>query len=151
MITLLEWHQQGGGTLALNSDIYPVRQFNPIPTYSGYKPLKKMQLPGSWPNFNYPEGMSLDIVGDILGTDTADYIVNRDAFMAGIHVPLAVQTVRRHGFLRVQYDGWGSAGDVDCHVTSVDSPMDTEYGWSVSEFRITLFAFTPELSNSERL
>lgn len=151
MLTLLEWHQQGGTPIELNTLIYPVHHFFVEPIMSSNTPKKKRQRPGSWPTFNFPTGMSIDVEGAILGTDTANYIANREVWMDRIYVPDDVQTIRRHGFLRVQYDGWGSYGDVDCHVTQASAPLSTDYGWSVSEFRINFFAFELTLTNGKRL
>jgi hypothetical protein len=147
MLVSIQWRPVTGSPLTLNDLSYPiVEEFNPVTEYENVTPLKKMQAPGVWPNYNYPGQMSIAIAGDIVGTSSADYVTKRMAFMTAFHVPLALQTVRKHGDLRVEMEGWGMTADAACQVVSVEAPMDASFP-SVTSYRVALRSFYPAFVN----
>lgn len=144
MITLIEYHPNIGAPVELNDLIYPLHDFD-IQTNIDVRAFKKMAQHGEWPSFHYPGAMTITAEGDIIGsgaTPTEDYVVKRLALIGAILPPIQVLTTRRHGFLRLQLDGWTEAADADVVCTNPSVPMQALYP-AISPFQIVWKGFLP--------
>jgi hypothetical protein len=137
-----------GSNLTINDDAYPVHGWEPEPDMPD-NTYKKMQQTGEWPSFAYPGSMKLAVEGHVLGVGATDAlraasVMDRrqaliDACMPNID---SVHTSRKHGVLRVEYDGWGETADGDYHCVAIHSPISALQGANIPFF-FTLKIFTP--------
>jgi len=109
---------------------------------------KKMAAAGQWPTFHYPDAMTIHAEGNILGIGASDaaratsYITQRLALLDGILPPLTLLTSRKHGVLRVRFDGMSEDADADVVTIQQSVPMAARFPAN-SEFMVTWKGFLP--------
>jgi len=152
-LTKVEIRPVTGSNVTLNTTdgsgnhLYPLRRFE-ITTNLDVHEAKKMAAPGHWPTFSYADAMIINAEGSILGVGASDaaratsYITQRLALLDAVLPPVGLQTARRHGTLRVRFDGMSEDADVDVVVTSQSMPMAALFP-AHSDFMITWKAFLP--------
>src|SRR5262245_18674956 len=149
---LIQYRPNTGSPLTLNGLDYPCNGLNPVTAYASNR-VKKMQNPGNWPAYNYPEGMEIELKGKIIGTGASDalaaasYTSRRLAFMTAFHVPLTVLTARKHGVLRIQATGMSEFADADVQIVSLEAPEEVDFP-TVCDFQVQFFAFYPAFIGS---
>lgn len=152
-LTKVEIRPVTGSALELNrvdgsgNHIYPLVGFD-IETNIDTHDFKKMAAPGQWPSFHYPDAMTINTQGRILGVganDTAraaDYFSQRLALVDAVLPPLTVMTQRHHAVLRVRFDGMSEDADAQVVVVQNSIPVAALFP-AYSEFMITWKAFLP--------
>jgi len=144
VLTLFEYHPNTGSPVELNTLIYPMHDLD-IQTQMDVHEFKKRAQAGEWPSFAYPGAMTITAEGDIVGsgaTPSADYVAKRLALVDAILPPIQVLTSRKHGFIRIQLDGWTETADADVINTDRSIPMQALYP-AISPYQITWKAFLP--------
>jgi hypothetical protein len=138
-LTSVQIRPVSGSNLDINTTdgsgnhLYPLHEFEPEIDLDDTT-LKKMQDAGVWAAFSYPGAMTIIASGEILGlgaNDSAqsiDAMTKRDALINACLPPIdpvnpVTYTARKHGTLRVRYDHWSQAGDVDFHCILVRAPL----------------------------
>lgn len=152
-LTKVEVRPVVGSPLELNTvdgsgnHIYPLDGFD-IETNIDTHDFKKMALPGQWPSFQYPDAMTINATGKILGVGSTDslratnYITQRLALCDAVLPPLTVMTARYHAVLRVRMDGMTEDADAQVVVNQNSIPLAALFP-AYSEFTITWKAFEP--------
>lgn len=134
-----------GATIELNTDIYPLTEFDPTVAERNVTDRDKMQEHGVWPTFSYRGGLEIHLEGNIFGSDSADYMTNRIALVNGIFgSPDADVTDRRMGTFLVQFDGQGERWETDVAISAWSAPLKALYP-STTDWACTFFSFTPYL------
>lgn len=153
MLTKVEVRPNSGSVCLLNTvdgsnnPIYPLRVFE-ITTNIDARDFKKMGAPGQWASFHYPDAMTIHAEGDIIGlgssdaTRATDYITKRLALADAVLPPVSILTARKHGVLRVRFDGMTEDADADVVVTALSMPMAANYP-AKSDFMVTWKGFLP--------
>jgi hypothetical protein len=109
---------------------------------------KKMAAAGQWPTFHYADAMSINCQGRILGVGASDsaraanYFSQRLALLDAVLPPVGLQTSRKHGVLRVRFDGMTEDADTDVVCITQSIPLAALFP-AQSEFMITWKAFLP--------
>lgn len=128
--------------------LYPLSEFDIKTNIDVGQDAKKMAAPGQWPKFAYPDALTIVCSGRILGVGASDaaratdYITKRLALFDAVLPPVQLLTVRKHGVLRVRFDGMSEDADADIQVQSVSAPMAALFPAS-SEFQIIWKGFEP--------
>lgn len=153
MLTKVEIRPNTGSNLELNTvdgsgnHVYPLSGFEIITNIDTHE-AKKMAAPGHWPTFHYPDAMTIHAEGKILGigaNDTAratSYITQRINLLDAVLPPVQLLTTRKHGVLRVRFDGMTEDADADIVVVQQSIPIAALFP-AYSEFMITWKAFEP--------
>ena len=130
-----------------NNHLYPLSEFN-IVTNIDTHDAKKMAAGGQWPTFHYPDAMTISATGRILGVGAtndaraANYFAQRLALLDAVLPPVGLQTSRKHGVLRVRFDGMTEDADADVVCTSISAPLTALFPAN-TEFMITWKGFEP--------
>lgn len=109
---------------------------------------KKMAAPGQWPSYAYADAMTIEANGKILGVGGSDaaratsYITQRLALLDAVLPPVAIQTTRHHGTLRVRMDGMTEDADAEVQCMSSAIPMAALFPAN-SDFQIIWKGFLP--------
>jgi hypothetical protein len=154
MLTKVEFIPNSGSSVVLNTvdgsgnHLFPLRVFEIETHIDEGTNAKKMGLPGQWPTFSYPDAMTVHAEGKILGVGASDaaratdYITKRLALLDAILPPVVLLTVRKHGVLRVRFDGMTEDADADVVIQQQSMPMAALHPAN-SEFMITWKGFLP--------
>ena len=152
-LTKVEVRPVTGSPLELNTvdgsgnHVYPLDGFD-IETNIDTHDFKKMSAPGQWPAYHYPDAMSINATGKILGVGASDaarasnYFSQRLALVDAVLPPLTVLTTRYHAVLRVRFDGMTEDADAQVVVVQNSIPLAALFP-AYSEFMITWKAFLP--------
>lgn len=152
-LTKVEVRPVTGSAVELNrvdgsgNHIYPLVQFD-IETNIDVHDFKKMSAPGQWPSYHYPDAMTINAQGRILGVGASDaarasdYFSQRLALVDAVLPPLTVLTTRYHAVLRVRFDGMTEDADAQVVVIQNSIPLAALFP-AYSEFMITWKAFLP--------
>jgi hypothetical protein len=134
-----------GVTIAIGDTTYPAQNFE-MKTYLKNDPVNKVQYPGRWPSYSYPEYMEIHMAGDILGSSASDYNTKARALKAALNPPYKVYTGRKHG--AVTFTFFGDATQYFAYVilSSLETPTEALYP-SVGRYEITWISFEPYLVN----
>lgn len=74
----------GVHSLEINTDEYPLHDFDPTVTNRTNLTRQKSQAHGLWPTNTLRDGMEIHVEGDIFGTSSADYFSKRMALLAAL-------------------------------------------------------------------
>jgi len=153
MLTKVEFIPVSGSTVVFNTTdgsgnhLLPLHVFE-IVTAIDQHDAKKMAAAGQWPQFHYPDAMTIHAEGNILGIGADDaarstsYITQRLAVLDGILPPLGLLTSRKHGVLRVRFDGMSEDADADVVTMQQSIPLQA-LNPANSEFMVTWKGFLP--------
>lgn len=153
MLTKVEWRPISGSPIELNTvdgsnnPLYPLEVFD-IETAIDNPSYKKMASSGEWESFGYPDALTVNGEGNILGigssdaTRAANYVSQRLALVDALLPTMELQTSRIHGVLRVRMDGMTEDADARCRVTQQSVPLAAMQG-ARSMFRVTWKSFVP--------
>jgi hypothetical protein len=153
MLTKVEFIPVSGSTVVFNTTdgsgnhLFPLSVFE-IVTNIDQHDAKKMAAAGQWPTFHYPDAMTIHAEGHILGVGASDaaratsYITQRLALLDGILPPVTLLTSRKHGVLRVRFDGMSEDADADVVTLQQAVPMAAQFPAN-SEFMVTWKGFLP--------
>lgn len=154
MLTKVEIRPVVGSPLELNTvdgsgnHVYPLSEFTIVTNIDQGQDAKKMAAPGQWPRFHYPDALTINATGRILGigvSDTAraqDYVTKRLNLLDAVLPPVTLLTSRHHAVLRVRMDGMTEDADTNVVVISQSIPMAALFPAN-SEFIITWKGFEP--------
>lgn len=143
VFTSITYTNNAGTSITPGDLTYPATNFG-MKVYQAGNPVPKMQFPGRWGNFSYPEYREIFIEGQILGTDPTDYNTKAKALRAALQVPYQVLTARRHGTLYFYFVGDATQYYIYVQVSEIDMPKEANYP-SVGAYSITFLAFEPYL------
>lgn len=116
MITKFDYtNAETAAVYHFNDDIAPMTEFDVTVNQRIDSSRTKMEQHGIWPTFTYRGEMEINIEGDILADDTADYVTKRLALTAALFGDGSVPTVRKSGSLVITLDGM--AEDITCDVS----------------------------------
>lgn len=153
MLTKVEIRPNTGSPLEINTvdgsgnPVFPLNTFE-IVTGIDTHDFKKIAQPGQWPSFHYPDAMTIQAEGHIIGVGGSDalratsYITQRLALTDAALPPVALLTARRHGYLRVRMDGMTEDADAEVVLTAISIPMAALFPAN-SEFQLTWKGFLP--------
>ena len=135
-----------GISISFGSVDYPLTSFS-MPTITKNEPVDKVQFPGRWPTYAYPEYREFHLGGDILGDDNIDYNTLLRAMKLAIQPPYRTYTARRHG--KLDFVFYGDAVHYYSYVilNDFDSPKEANYP-SVGVYTCTFSSFEPYLINA---
>jgi len=154
MLTKVEFIPVTGATVAFNTvdgsgnHLFPLHEFAIETNIDQGQDAKKMAAAGQWPRFHYPDAMSIHAEGQILGVGASDaarsidYITKRLALLDGILPPVTLLTSRKHGVLRVRFDGMTEDADADVVIVQQSAPLTALFPAN-SEFMVTWKGFLP--------
>ena len=132
-----------GAVIEINTNIYPLHDFDPTVSERTVTDRDKMQAHGQWPTYSYRGGMDIHFEGDIFGDTSDDYWTNRLALVAGIFgSPDAAITDRKLGDLIIELSGLTDRMQTEVCVTAWSAPIRGLYP-STSEFAVTFHSWTP--------
>lgn len=142
----ITYTNNAGTSVSLGTADYPLTDFT-MPTYQSNEPVKKMQFPGRWPTFSYPEYREFSFAGDILGDTEADYNTLAMALKSAFQPPMRAYTGRRHGTLDFVF--YGAATHYYSYVilSSLETPKEANFP-SVGTYNIVMTSFDPYLWTS---
>jgi hypothetical protein len=153
-LTKVEIRPVVGSPLEINTTdgsgnhLFPLSQFDIVTAIDQQTNAKKMALPGAWPTYHYPDAMTINAQGRILGigaNDTAraiSYIAQRLAMLDALLPPLTLLTSRKHAVLRVRMDGMTEDADADVVCIQQAVPLAALFP-AQSEFMVTWKGFEP--------
>lgn len=139
----ISYTNNDGTTLAIGETVYPAKNFE-MPMYSVNDPVKKVQFPGRWPSFSYPEFREIHVQGDILGNDASDYNDKERAMRSCIQPPYRQYTGRRHGTVFLTFYGDAATYYAYVILASLDIPKEANFP-SVGSYELTWTSFEPYL------
>ena len=132
-----------GTSLTFGDTVYPAKKFE-MKTYQVNDAVKKMQFPGRWPTFSYPEYREIHFEGDILGSDASDYNTKERAMRSAFQPPHQAYTGRRHGTLYLTFFGDATTYYAYVILQDLDIPQEAlQPSWS--EYSVTFLSFEPYL------
>lgn len=139
----LSYTSVAGVTIALGDTTYPAQDFT-MDVYQINDAVKKVQFPGRWATFSYPEYREINVAGEILGDSASDYNTKASAMRSAIQVPYKTQTARRHGTLSMTFFGDGNTYSAYVILSSLKTPVTAQYP-SVGSYSVSWIAFEPYL------
>lgn len=119
MITKFDYtNAETSAVYHFNDDIAPMTSLDISVTQRLDKSRTKMEEHGIWPTFTFRGEMEINVEGDLLADDTADYVTKRFALTSALFGDGSVPTFRKNGTLVITLDSLGE--DITCDV-SIDS------------------------------
>lgn len=132
---------------SLNSDIAPLRVFDPSVDERTVTDRHKSQQPGSYATQSLRGGLEIHVEGDLFGDDAITYFSRRRDLITALfgdpNVP-DVLTDRKYGTLILRFDGETEDWQTDVTITLFSAPINA-LEWARTIYAITFFSWTPYL------
>jgi hypothetical protein len=151
MFDTLSFTPNSGDPITLNSDHYPIHDFDITVKERQNTERKRMQEVGLWPTRLYRDSMSIHMEGAILGDDPEDYVSKRVGLVMALQLdPTNLTPPRKHGTLHMKPAGYEEDWITDVIVAEFTAPIKASAGnWDASEFMITFISWTPYFVGAE--
>lgn len=130
-----------GASITIGDTTYPLKSFN-MPVGFRNNQVSRMQNPGQWPTYSYPDHRKFFFGGDILGDSASDYNDKLGDFREVIMPPFRVYSARRHGYLTMKFYGDATYYYIAVIVENLDTPKEANYP-SVGTYELNFHAFEP--------
>lgn len=129
---------------------FPIKVFEWDEPTKG-NPIPKMEVPGQHDRYNPIDAMNINMEGDIVGTTTAEYWVNRKELLAVVIPDFEdSQIYRYHSHIQIKLDGDNETYYANVILKTRSTPMRALYP-TVTEFQFQWenpYGYWRKLSNN---